>query len=49
MLETGEEIFFSDHFDHFGTPQKTVLIFGHTLIEYLHDGLIWEKVLQMKK
>ena len=28
----------SDNFDYFGTPPKIiVLIFGHTLIEYLHD------------
>ena len=23
--------------------------FGHILFEYIHDGLTWEKVLQMKK
>ena len=24
-------------------PPKIALVFGHTLIEYLHDGLTWEK------
>ena len=34
-----------DHFDHFSMPppKKTVLIVGHTLIEYLCDGLTWGK------
>ena len=36
-----KKIFFPS-IQHFIKAQKTVLDFGHTIIEYLHDGLKWE-------
>ena len=43
-IGTWGRIFFQNTLTILDPPplQKTVLIFGHTLIAYLHNGLIWE-------
>ena len=38
----------SYNFDHFGTL-KMILVFGHTIMEYLHDELTWGNIMQMTK